>query len=77
MDENKLDIPIGGRFNWCRIVYEVRVGASCRDCSFWSLDHNVCTASNYVHFPFCGWFLRKDGISVIFVCVGAEGEAEK
>lgn len=77
MDENRLDIPIGGRFNWCRLVYEVRIGASCRDCSFWSGEHNVCAAFNYVHFPFCGWFLRKDGQSVIFVCVGAEGEESK
>lgn len=77
MDENRLDIPIGEKFNWCRLVYEVREGSSCQDCSFWVDEHHVCAASNYAHFPFCGWFLRKDGISVIFVCVGAEGEESK
>lgn len=77
MDENRLDIPIGGRFNWCRLVYEVRVGVSCQGCSFWVDEHHVCAALNYTHFPKCGWLFRKDGISVIFVCVGAEGKEKK
>lgn len=77
MDETKLDIPIGERFNWCGLVYEVRVGSSCRDCSFYVDEHHVCAAFNYARFPICGWSLRKDGKSVIFVCVGAEGEELK
>lgn len=77
MDENRLDIPIGGRFNWCRLVYEVREGSSCEDCSFWCDEHNVCAAINFAHFPNCDTFFRKDGQSVVFVCVGAEGEELK
>lgn len=77
MDENRLDIPIGGRFNWCRLVYEVRVGTSCRDCSFCVGEHLVCVAPSFAPFPICGSCLRKDGQSVIFVCVGAEGEDSK
>lgn len=77
MDETKLDIPIGGRFNWCRLVYEVRIGVSCEGCAFWVGEHHVCAALNYAHFPKCGWLFRKDGVSVIFVCVGAEEEMTK
>lgn len=72
MDENRLDIPIGGRFNWCRLVYEVRVGTSCRDCSFYVDEHHVCAAFNFARFPFCGWLLRKDGQSVVFIQVDEE-----
>lgn len=77
MDETKLDIPIGERFNWCRLIYEVREGSSCRDCSFWFDELHVCAATFYAHFPFCGTCIRKDGKSVIFVCVGAEEEESK
>lgn len=77
MDKNRLDMPIGERFNWCRLVYEVRVGTSCRDCSFWVDEHHVCAAPNFARFPICGSCLRKDGQSVVFVCVGAEGEELK
>lgn len=64
------DVPVGGTFEWCKLIYEVRESSSCKDCWFLNADDG-CTA-RFVNrsIPRCGGFLRKDGKDVIFVKVG-------
>lgn len=64
------EVPIGGTFEWCKSIYEVKESSSCKDC--WFLNADCGCTSNLVdrNIPSCGGRLRKDGKTVIFVKVG-------
>lgn len=64
------EVPIGGTFEWCKRIYEVREGSSCKECSFLVADCGCTVWHVNKGIPRCGGFLRKDGKDVIFVQIG-------
>lgn len=61
---------IGERFEVCKIIYEVREGSSCAECSLYIEEDNVCADGYQTKFESCGSASRKDNKNVIFVKVG-------
>ena len=64
------EVPVGGTFEWCKLIYEVRESSSCKDCSFLVADCGCTVRFVDRSIPRCGGFMRKDGKDVIFVQVG-------
>lgn len=64
------EVPVGGTFEWCKLIFEVRESSSCKDCYFLDAECG-CTASIVDRsITRCGGFIRKDGKAVVFVQVG-------
>lgn len=61
------EVLVGGTFEWCKVIFEVRESFSCKGCWFLDADDG-CTASLVDRrIPRCGGSLRKDNKDVIFV----------
>ena len=61
---------VGERFEKCKLIYEVREGASCEGCALLIAEENHCTDAEGRKFEDCSASARDDGKSVIFVQVG-------
>lgn len=61
------EIPVGETFSHCHVLYEVREEFSCKGCSFFIEDENVCTDSCKRSLPSCSSIDRHDGKDVIYV----------
>ena len=65
------ETPIGGRFELCKLIYEVRAATSCEGCACYIESENECTdGGNTQKFPPCSASARSDNQSVVFVQVG-------
>ena len=64
------EVPVGGTFEWCKLIYEVKESPICEDCSFCVPGCGCTVAFENRGIPHCASSLRKDGKSVIFVKVG-------
>ena len=62
------EIPIGGRFELRKLIYEVREATSCEHCACYIKSENECT--NNGDFPPCSSHLRNDSQDVAFIQVG-------
>ena len=62
------EIPIGGRFELRKLIYEVRAATCCVGCACYIKSENECT--NRGDFPPCSSTVRSDDQNVIFVQVG-------
>lgn len=63
------EVPIGGTFEWRKLIYEVRESSSCKGCSFLVAECGCTNRFNNREIPRCGGLMRKDGKDVIFVQV--------
>ena len=68
------ETPIGGRFELCKLIYEVRAATSCEGCACYIESENECTDGHGDNFEPCSNIDRDDRKSVIFVQVGEAKE---
>lgn len=68
--KNSEEVPVGGTFEWCKIIYEVRESSSCKGCWFLNADNGCTVRFVDKSLERCVGLLRRDGKDVIFVKVG-------
>ena len=61
---------VGERFVMYKLIYEVREGSSCKDCSLFIEEENCCSDMYKYNFEFCTRLFRDDGKDVVFILVG-------
>lgn len=61
---------VGERFEYCKLIYEVRENILCKKCSFFIEAENHCTRRRNHDFEPCNCYERDDKKNVIFVQVG-------
>lgn len=64
------EVPVGGTFEWCKLILEVQESSSCKGC--WFLNADIGCTVRFVDrsVPRCGGLMRRDDKNVIFVKVG-------
>lgn len=65
---------VGERFEYCKLIYEVRENISCKGCSLLIEAENYCADSLTHIFEPCRDIYREDEKSVIFVQVGESND---
>lgn len=70
MENGLKDLPIGSKFEWCKLVFKVKERYPCKGCYFLNADYGCAACVGENHIPVCDAFSRKDDKDVIFVKVG-------